>query len=566
MALDHVIISSTDSNVIYAAAWNVQSPHNDGDLFRSRDGGKTWETLSGMHGKSIRALALAPSDARILVAGALDGVFRSRDRGDHWERISPANHAEIKNIESLAIDPVDPAVIYAGTWHLPWKTEDGGKTWRSIKTGVIDDSDVFSIVVDYAHPSIVYMSACSGIYKSTNSGQLFRKVQGIPYSARRTRALQIDPATPGTLYAGTTEGLWKSSDGGSTWKRLTSANVIVNAVLVDSRAPSRVLLATDRGGVLASDDGGASFTASNRGFTHRQVASLLVDETDPSVMYAGVLNDKEFGGVFISRDAGITWTQMSDGLQGRDVFVLKQSEQGTVLAGTNSGIFEWQPGKSQWRTLNVFLPATGQEPAGELTAAVRGLEFFDGKLYAASSIGLLVSPDSGQSWRRVGPEIPDLISLYSDGRALVAVSRHGIVASMNGGEGWFAPGRPQSVSVINSAFVDGRGAIWLATHEGAFRSVDGGESWLRITSLPAVSFSAIQPDPQTRYILAVAAESGTIFATPNNGRSWESVKLGLPVHELRFARGRFVAATAFDGVVVQITASEALVDARSGSQ
>src|SRR5258708_7702273 len=187
MALDHVVIDPTDSNLIYAAAWNVQSPHNDGDLFRSRDDGKTWVTLSGMRGKSIRALALAHLDARILVAGALDGVFRSRDSGDHWERISPANHAEIKNVESVAIDPVDSSVIYVGTWHLPWKTDDAGKNWRSIKAGVIDDSDVFSIVVDSAHPSIVYISACSGIYTGTNGALLFRQLQGIPYSARRTR-------------------------------------------------------------------------------------------------------------------------------------------------------------------------------------------------------------------------------------------------------------------------------------------------------------------------------------------------------------------------------------------
>ena len=80
--------------------------------------------------------------------GALDGVFRSRDGGETWERISPENHAEIKNIESLAIDPQNPDIVYAGTWHLPWKTEDGGKNWHSISKGIAFDSDMFSIIVD----------------------------------------------------------------------------------------------------------------------------------------------------------------------------------------------------------------------------------------------------------------------------------------------------------------------------------------------------------------------------------------------------------------------------------
>src|SRR5574340_147226 len=180
--LDNIAVDPGDSNTLYVAACSDENAH--GDLFRTRDGGRSWQALPALHGKSIRAFALAPSDPRILVAGALDGVFRSRDGGDTWERISPAGHPEIKNIESLAIDPRHPDTIFAGTWHLPWKTTDGGRSWYSIKKGVIDDSDVFSIIVDPANPSVVYASACSGIYKSENGGEEFRKIQGIPATAR----------------------------------------------------------------------------------------------------------------------------------------------------------------------------------------------------------------------------------------------------------------------------------------------------------------------------------------------------------------------------------------------
>src|SRR5207237_9889984 len=110
--------------------------------------------------QSIRALAIARSDSKVLVAGALDGVYRSNDGGNNWQRISPANHAEIKNIESIAIDPQNPDAVYAGTWHLAWKTDDGGKTWRHINKGMIDDSDEFSIIVDPTNPSLVFASAC----------------------------------------------------------------------------------------------------------------------------------------------------------------------------------------------------------------------------------------------------------------------------------------------------------------------------------------------------------------------------------------------------------------------
>ena len=146
----------------------------DGGLYVSNDGGVTWEIDPEMNGQSIRALAAAPSDPKIMVAGTLKGVYRSTDAGEHWQLISPEGSQELHEVESIAIDPANPQIIYAGTWHLPWKTTDGGAHWTSIKQGIIDDSDVFSIIIDPKRPNIVYASACSGIYKSEDGGAKFK--------------------------------------------------------------------------------------------------------------------------------------------------------------------------------------------------------------------------------------------------------------------------------------------------------------------------------------------------------------------------------------------------------
>ena len=255
---DHVVFDPTHPATIYAAAWGLFDD-NEGGVFRSDDGGASWRELTGVHGKSIRALAMAPSDHNTLVIGALDGVFRSRDGGATWERISPENplaienHSSLKNFVSVAIDPQNPDIIYAGTRHLPWKTTNGGTTWHNLKDGILDDSDVFSIIVDPKVPSRVYASACSGIYKSDNGAELFHRVQGLPHSAIRTRVLKQDPQRPGIVYAGTTGGLWKTLDGGAKWSLVSAPDVIVNDVLIDPRDPERVLLATDRRGVLVSN-------------------------------------------------------------------------------------------------------------------------------------------------------------------------------------------------------------------------------------------------------------------------------------------------------------------------
>jgi len=580
MVLDHIVIDPVNNRNIYVAAWNAQLPDSDGEIFRSRDGGKTWDITADMHGKSVRTLALAPSNPRTLVAGALDGIYRSRDGGDNWERISPEKHAEIKNVESLAVDPLNPDVIYAGTWHLPWKTEDGGKSWHNIKKGVIDDSDVFSIAIDPLNPANLYISACSGIYRSESAGALFQKIQGIPYSARRTRMLRMDPGDPKIVYAGTTEGLWKTTDAGANWKRTTSDRIIINDVLIDPRRSSRVLLATDRGGVLASDDGALTFAASNRGFTHRQVASLLVQPDHPKDIFAGVLNDKEFGGVFASHDGGQTWTQTSDGLEGRDVLVLRQTSDSTLVAGTDRGVFELKAGATRWVPDNRFVEekalsvpgkkgvTTTKTITGELNTRVSALEISGQSWYAASSDGLLVSTDAGQVWHKADlPNLKYVTSVTVAGNMVVASNRNALTVSVNGGESWLAPKPLAPDFGINSVAVDGTGTIWLAAREGIFRSTDVGDTWKRIMSLRLSNVLSIQFDQENQRILATGAASMSVFESTDNGRSWTPINSGWLLRNVSSARGRLLATTPFDGIIVQpATTANETAEAASGTR
>ena len=575
MVLDHIVIDPTDPRNIFVAAWNVQLPSSDGDLYRSKDGGKSWEIVPDLHGKSLRALSISASDPKILVVGALDGIYRSRNGGHDWERISPENHAEIKNVESVAIDPANPEVIYAGTWHLPWKTEDGGKTWHNIKKGVIDDSDVFSIVIDPSQPANLFISACSGIYRSESAGEMFRKIQGIPYSARRTRMLQMDPTDHNVVYAGTTEGLWKTTDAGATWKRMTASNIIINDVLIDPRRPSRVLLATDRSGVLASDDGGVTFMASNRGFTHRQAAALLVDRNDSAVLYAGVLNDKEFGGVFVSRDSGQTWKQISDGLDGRDVFVLRQAGDGSLIAGTDHGIFALRPNASRWTPRNVLAGKAevatakkGPGRANELTARVSVLELAGPRWFAATSTALMVSSDSGESWRQESmPGIGVPVSISVANKVVAIAGLNMVAVSVSGGESWL-PSRPLDPEfAINSVAVDNSGDIWLAARTGLFRSTDAGDSWKRVSSLRLANIQTIQFDDDNHRVLVTSGNSTSVFESSDNGKTWSAISAGWRLRNLRLARGRLMGTTAFDGVVIQpeITAGTAGMEPVSAS-
>ena len=347
LVLDSIVVDAQNAKHLIVGAW--ASDHQDGGVFISYDAGATWISQAEMRGQSVRALAASLSDPKTLVAGSLQGVFRSTDGGQRWKRISPLDNAEIHDIQSLAIDPKDPNIVYAGTWHLPWKTADAGEHWDTMKQGIIEDSDVFSIIVDPIVPDTVYASACSGIYKSDNAGTLFHKVQGIPSTARRTRVLMQDPQHRDTVFAGTTEGLYRSDDSGRTWARTTGPEFIINDVSIDRADPRRVLIATDRGGVMASDDGGDTFHLSNGGFSSRQITTLKRDASRPATVFVGVVNDKDWGGVFQSDNGGLNWTQRSEGLEGRDVFTLGQAPDGTMIAGTSHGLFRLDSTAQNWQ-------------------------------------------------------------------------------------------------------------------------------------------------------------------------------------------------------------------------
>ena len=624
LVLDSIVVDAHNPNHLIVGAWVIDRP--DGGLYFSWDGGATWTNQAEMRGQSIRALAASPSDPSILVAGTLRGVYRSSDGGQRWKRISPEDNLEIHNVESIAIDPQNPGIIYAGTWHLPWKTTDGGATWGSIKHGIIDDSDVFSIIVDPTTPSTVFASACSGIYKSENAGLLFKKIQGIPTSARRTRRLMQDPNNLDTVFAGTTEGLFRSADGGKTWIRTTGPETIVNDVEIDAADSKHILLATDRGGVMASTDGGDTFRPANRGFSARQVTAIKRDAKRPETIFVGVVNDKDWGGIFQSDNGGQNWIQRSDGLEGRDVFSIGQAPDGTMIAGTAHGLFrldsltqgwtrvESAPGMpAQHESVQAILtrppvpinpdaealPATAPAvdvpkpaaPAAKLTkaqqlaarrhavakpvvhkaATVRHTpvlvpssnRVFDGSVYgiatagstvlATTSVGLLTSTDNGLSWAATGPEgSADWRFIAAAKTKAVAASLHSAHLSVDSGLKWQAIELPRDFTQISAIAVDPSGDVWIGGSEGVFVSSNAGKSWSTPKNLFVGPVSNIfYDDTSDRMMITTNGNSSLVFTVQLPSRQVTFADTGWSLRFARIVGDHIVAATLFDGIVVQ---------------
>lgn len=603
LVLDHIVVDATNPQHLMVGAW--VTGRDDGGLWSSEDGGRTWQSAAEMAGQSVRALAAAPSDARILVAGALSGVYRSKDGGAHWTRISPEGSTEIHEIESLAIDPAEPEVIYAGTWHLPWKTTDGGAHWVSIKDGVIEDSDVFSIILDRRDGNVVYASACSGIYKSSNAGEMFKKVEGIPSTARRTRVLRQDPVHPDVVFAGTTEGLFRTADAGSTWMRVTRPEDVVNDISIDPVRPEHMLIATDRGGVLASEDGGFSFKDANRGFSARQVEAYAADPANPARVYVGVVNDKDSGGVFASNDGGLTWEQREAGLHGMDVFALSLAPDGTLLAGANHGLLRWtDAGRWEWyghtdapeeaypdgklkedertgvppsaaeqaaieaatrkavaksKALAVKRPVAGpvKRPSGPpalstYDGAVFALLTVENTVYAATGDGLLASPSAGMNWHTVAAAGAGPWRYLAASRGvLLAADLKRMETSEDGGKTWKSVALPTGLTQLGGVAVDGEGELWAVGGEGIWFSRDGA-AWTKLTTPDLVDVNSVFYDAVGGRVLVTANGSSTfacaIRTADKTPECWDT---GWHLRMMRPVGDHMVAATLYDGVVVQ---------------
>jgi photosystem II stability/assembly factor-like uncharacterized protein len=579
LIVDNIFVDASDTKTLVAGVWKVDE--RGGGIYISHNAGVSWTPVADMDGQSVRALAQAPSNPKLYVAGTVSGVYRSQDGGTHWAQMSPAGSTEIHEVESVAIDPVDTNTIYAGTWHLPWKTTDGGAHWTNVKEGLIDDSDVFSIIIDPSAPSIVYASACSGIYKSENAGALFHKVQGIPSTARRTRVLMQDPNAHDVVYAGTTEGLYKTADAGKDWTRLTGADVIINDVYVDPKDSQHLLLATDRSGVLDSQDGGKNFQASNTGFSQRQVETLLLDRKSPGTLYAGVLNDKIYGGMFVSHDEGRKWEQQSAGLEGRDVFALAQSGDGTLLAGTERGVYSFNG--VQWQRIgqivnhghktvmtHVKKRAVKKEidtvtKGGQIDTRVNQLDVSGNNWYAATAEGVYSSADKGVTWE--GPLLPSayqFVDAYDT--TVIAAGRDLLQVSEDAGKSWQQVALPSKLLAVHALAVASDHTLWVGGREGLFYSADAGKRWKELPNLPLGDITGLNWDEELKRVLVTSRAATMVFGVDDSGTPWKWWETGWNVHEVHSRGGRLVGASLYDGVVIEPSSAATATASNGGAQ
>ncbi len=352
-------VDPTDQSVIYGGDANQ-------GVFRSTDGAQSWNEINaGVQANQIYTIDYSPTDARVILAGTLGGIYL-RDASGRWQRIND------RHSEAVAFHAQQEAILYAGFYQQFGKSIDRGATWsyRSVSAAA-EAHDVACLAVSPLDPELLlaglyfYSGARGELLKSTDGGNSFDVVWSAPVPVNATA---IHPADAHILFAGTGSfyapvtpgGLFMSSDGGRHWTATTLQNVVVNSIAISTTDPQRMFAGCGGSdctyaGIYRSTDGGATWEAAARGMpAEYAVTALAIDATDDQRIYAASF----YGGMYLSLDGGNYWTQC--GLSDFLVYDVKQAGQtltkvfagvsqavaaehpaASVAAGTTGGIYQY---------------------------------------------------------------------------------------------------------------------------------------------------------------------------------------------------------------------------------
>ncbi len=606
-------VAPSDRNVIYVGTGESDFRGDvtyGAGMYKSSDAGKTWSFIGLAATRHIARIQVDPENPDIVYVAALGrafgpneerGIYKSVDGGKTWEKVLFVNDST--GAIDLALDPGNPRVLYAALWQVqrtPWgftsggdgsglyKTTDSGKTWKNIShnkglpEGILGR---IGIAVSPANPNRIWAEVEAkegGIYRSDNAGKTWtyvnhdRDLRTRPWYFSRIVA---DPQNENTVYLLNVE-LFKSIDGGVKFERMRATHSDNHDMWIDPHDPDRMIEAND-GGATVSMDGGKSWStldnqptaqfyhvttdnrfpyrilgaqqdnstvsivsrSDRRAITNQDFYSvgggesgyIAVSPTNPDVVYAG-----SYGGLITRYNTEThqttvvsPWPDNPLGWAAKDIryrfqwtfpIVIPSNDPNAIYAGANVLFKSTDQGHS-WKIISPDLTradsATMVSSGGPITKDNTSVEYYgtifafavsplnNDVLWAGSDDGLIhVSLDGGMTWKNVTPkELPQqaLISIidpshFDEGTAYVAATRY--------------------------KFDD--------EHPYIYKTTDYGKTWEKITNgIPDDDFTrTVRQDPVDRNILYAGTETH-VYVSFNDGHDWQLLSNGLPIVSVR---------------------------------
>ena len=525
-AIDSIAEDPVDAKHLFVGGWDLHS--DGGGLFESRDSGRTWSQVALPDPDvAVRAIATSAENPECLIVGTNAGIFISGNGGMTWQHRGQDIPA-FKQIQSVAIHPCNPKLLFVGTWHLGYRSSDFGKTWEQIGKGMIDDSDIFSISIDKHNPKTIFAGACTGFYRSTDGGASWSRLRAIPGSSQvRAQVMTIDPNSSSSVYGGTTEGLFVSHNYGDAWNRITSGDLIVNAIQIDPADSNIILIGTDIYGVLRSSDGGRTWIDSNIGFVNRSIARIMADPSNPGQFLVGELSDGKAGGLYEFDNPIHSWVE----LKPRDIpgagmlaIINLPGDRGRI-AGTARGAFFQSDPSRDW----VELPG----PINKLMIYDLAIDNSGEWIFAGTNDGVYRASlkdlcfDKPSNYKLI-PQVFSLLIPKDVPGSIFAGTHFGVLRSDDSGSTWQFSSRgipDHTIVECLASCPDKKNHLLAGTSAGLYESRDGGNTWKRIPDnrLDMSISSIIFLDTAGCRILAADDTLGGVFLSEDAGERWEKV-------------------------------------------
>ncbi len=538
----------------------------NGGVFRTTDGGASWQLVAFATGLGGSKVAFAPSDPNIAYATGGSTLLRSADNGVTWAALAMGPPCFFAfNVD---VHPSLPDTIYAtnGSSQV-CISSDGGNTWSAVTVG----GSVQDVAIDPSFPNVLYAATNSGVYKSTDGGASWTLLSLSAY----VNVVAVDPSTPDFVYAGTTMGLYQSADGGATWQwagGVTLPAWSVRDIEINTANPQVRLGIFDPGAVYKSADGGVTWSqVSLAGATP---VDLAFDPTDPATVYAGLWTG---GTLWKTIDGGASWFAAEAGITGVDLEALAVSPAapGLVFASDNTHVWKSADSGATWtQSLSVpsgFARALAADPSNPSVAyaAVDGQGIYkttDGgatwtktwsttEAFGAlavnpfnpseilagahgSTVGIYKSTDGGLTWAPSNSGLPSpagvqalLYDVTTPGRVYAGLYAQGsgIYVSGDGGSTWVQVSSNGTVSLAHDTRIGAAGRVYAGGYGGLWWSDDWGSSWHASSGLPAGHYvESIAVDPVLPGIAYAGTTGAGLYRTVNGGISWQPYDPGLP--------------------------------------
>jgi photosystem II stability/assembly factor-like uncharacterized protein len=600
-----IAVSISNPNVIYIGSGEgLHRPDlsvGDG-VYKSTDAGKTWTHFGLRDGQQVAQLAVDPKNPDrvfVAVAGhpygphAERGIYRSLDGGKTFENV--LHRDENAGASDVQIDPSNPQIVYAALWEsreAPWengvfngdgggifRSADGGKTWKQLTKGLPPNVVQANIAIAPSKTSTLFAAVrtktIAKLYRSDDAGESWSGTTddprpGLGIGGGDLPVVRFDPKNPQIVYSASVV-CWKSTDGGKNWEgwRGAPGGDDYQNVWINPNNPDIILLGSDQGAVVTVNAGKTWSSWYNQ--STAQLYHVSADNSFPYRLYSG---QQESGSVGIKSrgDAGeITFRDWQPVAAEEYGYVVTDPLDPDIIIGGKLTRFDRRTGQAQ----NILPVPVQTEDFRVLRTEPVIFSPLDPHLLFFAGNTLWQTRDRGDHWQKISPdlsrekyELPACVGKYKDD-AQKQAHRRGVIYAVapspiepnriwvgtddgliylttDGGKNWNNVTPPnisawQKISLVDAGHFDTNTAYAalntlriddLRPH--IFKTHDSGKTWTEIVNgIPAGQIvNAVREDPVRKGLLFAGAEKG-VYVSFDDGANWEPLRLNMPATSVR---------------------------------